>query len=187
MLPRIFIVVAMLLSAVACVMPTKTETTNSVAEELVDAPVEVDVDDSELMVCRYNNRLYVMGEASMRDSFVAHHHLPYTKTHLGAGPAGETVVFQVQKSDAAFTENLVERFQRIAWKIESNDIYTAWKYQGRIYVIGDDAMNTKFAAHKHLPYTKTLLGAGPAGETVIFQVDKDNPTFVEKLKLAYLK
>lgn len=187
MLPRIFIVIAMLLSAVACVAPTKTQTPATVAQEKAEDPVVVDVNDEELMVCRYNNRLYVMGEASMRDSFVAHHHLPYTKTHLGAGPAGETVVFQVKKKDVAFTENLIERFEHIAWQLEANDIYTAWKYQGRIYVIGDEAMNKKFAAHKHLPYTKTLLGAGPAGETVIFQVDKADPTFAEKLKGAYLK
>jgi|GEM_PF-1207257 len=186
MLPRIFIVIAMLLSAVACVAPIKTDRKSPAIEEHVGAPVEVDVNDAELLVCRYNNRLYVMGEEKMRDFFMAHQHLPYTKTHLGAGPAGETVVFQVQKSDAAFAENLIERFEHIAWKLESNDIYTAWKYQGRIYVIGDEAMNTKFATLKHLPYTKTLLGAGPAGETVIFQVAKKDPRFAEKLKAAYL-
>lgn len=187
MLPRIFIIIAMLLSAVACVGPTIAESKRTAPEvQVEEEAVDVDVNDPQLLVCRYGNRLYVMGETSMRDSFKRHKHLPYTKTHLGAGPTGETVIFQVKKGDDKFTENLITRFQQIAWKLESNAVYTAWKYQQRIYVIGDEAMNVTFAAHKHLPYTKTLLGAGPAGETVIFQVDKNDPTFADNLRAAYL-
>lgn len=67
----------------------------------------------------------------------------------------------------------------------STDVHI-FKYNGRIYVIGNAETNESFAKHKHLPYTKTILGGGPAGETLIFEVDKNDPDFAENLKQAYM-
>ena len=182
MLTRVLIVCSVLLSLVGCVSQPSAQTATAADER----PVELNVASSDMSVYRYNGRLYVIGDEATKASFVAHKHLPYTQTTLGGGPNGETVIYEVKKKDAAYTENLVQEFNDIAWMLESNDTFTAWKYQGRIFVIGDATMNEKFSSHKHLPYTKTLLGAGPHGETVIFQVDKKNPELAATLEQAYL-
>jgi hypothetical protein len=54
-----------------------------------------------------------------------------------------------------------------------------------VFVIGDKKMSEKFEAHKHLPYARTILGAGPNGETVIFQVDKKNPALTERIQSVF--
>lgn len=139
-----------------------------------------------MIVWSYADRHYVTGSDKMHKMFAEHQHLPYTKTLLGAGPNGETVVFEVAKKDASFAEGLIEKYNQIPFLITSKgDTYNVYKYNGRIYVIGDPKTRDFFVEHHHLPYTKTLLGAGPGGETVIFEVNKKDPSFVEKLIKMY--
>lgn len=65
--------------------------------------------------------------------------------------------------------------------------YYEMEHDGRIYVIGDDDMAASFKEHHHLPYTRTLVGEGPKGETVVIQVDKDNPELASKLEAQFRK
>ncbi len=135
-----------------------------------------------MIVWAYAERHYVTGSEKMHKMFAEHQHLPYTKTILGAGPKGETVVFEVAKKDPAFVEALIDRYNQIPFLVTSaGDHFSVYKYNGRIYVIGDPASRDFFVEHHHLPYTKTLLGAGPGGETVIFEVNKKDPAFAEEL------
>jgi hypothetical protein len=48
-------------------------------------------------------------------------------------------------------------------------------------VVGSKESREKFAAHGHMPYAKTVLGAGPAGETAVFEINKKDPKMVERL------
>jgi hypothetical protein len=171
--------------AASTAMEQKTEPAPAEAQQQENL-TRIDSGSTDLHIFKYNGRIYVIGNEETSADFVKHKHLPYTKTLLGAGPKGETVIFEVDKDDSSYAEALIDEYNSIPWIIEQNSTYTAWKYQGRIYVIGNDATNESFAKHKHLPYTKTILGAGPAGETVIFEVDKNDPEFAEKLKQAYM-
>lgn len=150
------------------------------------APEQVLSKGGEFSVYAYNDRHYVTGSAKSSQAFAEHHHLPYTKTILGAGPQGETVVFEVDKKDSAYVERLMETYQHTPFLItEKGDDYAVYKYNSRIYVIGNAQTRASFEKNHHLPYTKTLLGAGPAGETVIFEVDRKDPAFAEQLMKAY--
>ena len=152
----------------------------------VSAPQQLMSKDSNFFVYDYMDRHYVVGSKESRQKFAAHGHLPYTKTLLGGGPHGETVVYEVAKKDPALVERLIETYNSIPFVVETaGDDYTVYKKQGRLFVVGDAKMKEFFAAHGHLPYTKTLLGAGPAGETVVFQVDKKDPKFVERLMAQF--
>ena len=131
-------------------------------------------------------RLYVTSD-SMAGKFEVHGHLPYTKTILGAGINGETVVFEVDKSDDKFAGTLIKKFEKTPWLIDEKDNFYVYKLGGRIYVIGSYSMAQKFEAHGHLPYTKTLLGAGPQGETVVFEIDKDSPELTNRLMSTFKK
>ncbi|MEA3363768.1 MAG: hypothetical protein U9Q61_10940 [Thermodesulfobacteriota bacterium] len=148
----------------------------------MSGPQQLMSKDGNFFIYDYMERHYVVGSEESSQKFAAHGHLPYTKTVLGAGPHGETVVYEVAKKDPALAERLMEIYSSIPFVVETTgDNYTVYKKQGRLFVVGDAKMKEFFAAHGHLPYTKTLLGAGPAGETVVFQVDKKDPKFVERL------
>ena len=47
----------------------------------------------------------------MKDFFLKNHMIPLTKTLLGAGPSGETVVFEFDKKNPAMTDQLIEQFK----------------------------------------------------------------------------
>ncbi len=48
-------------------------------------------------------------------------------------------------------------------------------HDGRYYVIGSG----------RLPYTRTVIGGGPQGKTVVFEVDKKKPEYVERLMTQF--
>jgi len=139
-----------------------------------------------LIVWSYADRHYVTGSEKMHKMFAEHQHLPYTKTILGAGPNGETVVFEVAKKDSTFVDNLITKYNQIPFLVTSQgDNFSVYKYNGRIYVIGNPKTRDFFVEHQHLPYTKTQLGVGPGGETVIFEVNKKDPNFADQLIKRY--
>ena len=56
---------------------------------------------------------------------------------------------------------------------------------GRYYVIGSTEMATKFEGSGHLPYPCTLIGTRPHGRTIIFDVVKKKPEYVERLMTQF--
>ena len=148
-------------------------------------PVLIGSNDSNFFVYKYKTRIYVVGSRKMSQKFSKQHHLPYTRTILGAGPTGETVIFEVQKKNSAYVNRLQEKFESTPKLLSSQPSFHVWKFKGRIYVIGKDKTHKAFRTNLFLPYTKTILGAGPSGETVIFEVDKKNGNFADGLKQKY--
>ena len=59
--------------------------------------------------------------------------------------------------------------------------YFEHKHNGRYYVIGSPEINEAFKTMPHLPYTQTMIGAGAAGETVVIEILKQDPTHHERL------
>ena len=148
----------------------------------MNSPQQLLSKEGNFFVYDYMDRHYVVGSEEMSKKFAAHGHLPYTKTILGAGPHGETVVYEVAKKDPSLAERLMATYEKTPFLVESKgDDYTVYKYMNRLYVVGSKESSEKFAAHGHMPYAKTVLGAGPAGETVVFEINKKDPKLVEKL------
>lgn len=142
---------------------------------------------NDYMVWEHSGRIYVIGQPATNAFFAEHRHLPYTKTLIGARPQGQTVVFEVDKKNAGMTERLQQTLNNRPFPVQKlGDDFFVYHYDGRIYVIGSAKTNVSFLAHKHLPYTKTLIGAGPYGETVIFEVDKKQPALTNRLEEQYL-
>jgi len=136
----------------------------------------------------HDGRLYVIGKESTKATFAKSPHLPYTRTLIGAGPQGQTVIFEVDKKNPALVESLFENYEKTPWQIASNDKdFFVYKVHGRLYVLGKKVTADKFVKNPHLPYTRTLIGAGPQGETLIFEVDKKNPAFALRLEKEYRK
>ncbi len=141
----------------------------------------------DFFIYSHLDRLYVVGSAEASEEFSQSGHLPYTRTLIGAGPQGETVVFEIDKKNPDLTRRLEQTFGKTPFLLESNGKdFFVYKLDGRIFVIGQASTSEEFSRQGHLPYTRTMLGAGPQGETVVFEVDKKNPALVERLQKSYL-
>jgi len=172
---KIWIVMVMMVVALSgCAGTAKQADTNT--------PKQLLSKEGNFFVYEHMDRHYVVGSEKMSKKFAAHGHLPYTKTILGAGPHGETVVFEVAKKDPSVVERLMATYEKTPFLVDSKGAdYTVYKYMNRLYVVGSKESSEKFAAHGHMPYAKSVLGAGPAGETVVFEINKKDPKLVEKL------
>ena len=59
-------------------------------------------------------------------------------------------------------------------------------HDGRIYVLGtEEAKENLESKGQEPPYQLTMIGAGPAGETVKIEISKDDAEFQERLKAAF--
>jgi len=64
----------------------------------------------------------------------------------------------------------------------STDRYYEHRHEGRYYVFGNHETAEAFAqAGSHPPFTLTLVGEGPDGETVVVEADKNDKSFEETL------
>ena len=52
-------------------------------------------------------------------------------------------------------------------------------------IIGSQEMSQQFAAQGHLPYTRTIIGGGPNGETVVYEVNKKEPAYADRLMARF--
>lgn len=126
-----------------------------------------------------DGRIYVIGDTETHNAFKTTHHLPYTHTRIGYGPKGETVIIEVNKKIPALQRRLLAQFDT------NHRYYAEEKHDGRYYVIGDNSTHDMFKKTHHLPYTKTLIGAGPKGESVVIEVNKKNPHLATRLEATF--
>lgn len=160
---------------------------SNMTAEKTQGPQLLKSSGNDFFVYSHLDRLYVVGSTESSKDFAHSGHLPYTRTILGGGPQGETVVFEIDKKNPDLTHRLEKSFAKTPFLIESNSKdYFVYKLDGRIFVIGQAPTSEEFSRQGHLPYTRTMLGAGPQGETVVFEVDKKNPALVERLQKSYL-
>ncbi len=127
----------------------------------------------------HDGRIYVIGQIETEMKFKESPHLPYTDTRIGMGPKGETVVLEVDKKDPGLSKRLWEKFKA------RNLFYAEVPKHGRIYVVGSEKMRQSLEATGHMPYTRTFIGYGPGGETVVFEVDKKNPALANRLQREF--
>ena len=59
--------------------------------------------------------------------------------------------------------------------------------EGRIYVMGSPETAADFRKGGHLPYTRTILGAGPKGETVVIESEKKGNKLADRLEKEFRK
>ncbi|MBN1443204.1 MAG: hypothetical protein JXA90_10870 [Planctomycetes bacterium] len=124
----------------------------------------------------HDGRIYVVGSQESSDRFRQSKNLPYALTLINAGPSGETIVVEVDKDDPSMQERLLAEYKR------RYELYAQVQHEGRIYVMGSPESLESFEKTRSLPYALTQINAGPGGETVVFEVDKENPRLQARLQ-----
>ncbi|OZA28127.1 MAG: hypothetical protein B7X93_07980 [Hydrogenophilales bacterium 17-61-9] len=125
------------------------------------------------MVFHENERTYAFGDAANYLLFLEHDEVPLTRTRIGAGPDGETVVFGITKKDA---EDLAKPSAgELFFDGKMGEVglfYGEAIRDGRFYVFGEWADFKSYLEHKEVTFTFTEIGTGPKGETVIYALNK---------------
>jgi hypothetical protein len=70
---------------------------------------------------------------------------------------------------------------------DDEGFYATEQRDGRTYVIGKSATLASFKNGREMQMTKTYIAAGPAGETVVIEVDPLLPEMTERLTAEFSK
>ncbi|MEX0959900.1 MAG: hypothetical protein WDZ63_11490 [Burkholderiales bacterium] len=121
-----------------------------------------------------SGRIYAMSDVKNWLLFSDHGEVPYTRTRIGAGPQGQTVVFGITSGDVkANAPSVGERIYDGQMQVEGA-FYAEVMKNGRYHVFGLWQDFQDFLAHGEITYTFTQIGAGPKGETVIYALNKES-------------
>jgi len=141
----------------------------------------------EYSVWKQKGRLFILGpNPTVERDFLRSKELVLSKTFFGAGPKGETVVVEASKSKNQFADLLMERFNARPILIEKRcPDYFVWKEMGRVVVVGSVESSLELETGRELSSTRALIGAGPNGETVVFETDDRRPELLQRLAATY--
>ncbi|MDP2266558.1 MAG: hypothetical protein Q8J70_08425, partial [Thiobacillus sp.] len=117
--------------------------------------------------------IYPIADAQNYLAFLDVGELIYTRTRVGTGPEGETIVFGIQKKEAddlnkpSFAEQFYDGKKEV-----TGPFYGEVMRDGRFYVFGEWQDFKDYLEHKEVTFTFTEIGTGPKGETVIYALNK---------------
>jgi hypothetical protein len=141
----------------------------------------------EYSVWKQKGRIFILGpDPVVERDFIRSRELVVSKTFFGAGPRGETVVVEASKSKNQFADLLMERFEARPILIETRcPDYFVWKEKGRLIVVGSAQSSLDLETGRELRSTRALMGAGPNGETVVFETDGGRSEMLQRLATTY--
>lgn len=121
-----------------------------------------------------DGRYYAFGSFKAYQDYLAHGEVPLTRTRVGVGPAGRTVVFAITNDDVRSGQPSVPE-QVFDGKLPAAaGFYGEVFKNGRYYVFGELKDLLDFAAFGEVPYSFTDVGAGPNGATIVWVMNKDS-------------
>lgn len=167
--------------------PTHPEFSQELQKSYQRAPKLLHRAGREYSVWKHDNRIFILGpNPVVEDVFVQTGELTLSKTFFDAGPHGETVVVEANKSKNQFADLLMERYNSQPVLIEKRcPDFFLWKVNGRLIVLGSAESSLKLESGLWLPTTKAFIGIGPQGETVSFETDNNRPELFRRLATAF--
>ena len=122
-----------------------------------------------------DGRTFLLATDATRAAFAEHGHLAISKSYIGSGKNGETVIVEVSKEDPTLAN-------RIWAEYEADELsYFEKDYKGRTYIVGSVDSFRQLKVDKHLPICKSFIGAGAKGQTVVVEVKKDDADYANML------
>ncbi|MEA2083089.1 MAG: hypothetical protein U9O82_02385 [Thermodesulfobacteriota bacterium] len=149
-------------------------------------PYLLDSYEDSYFVWLFKDRFYVFGDPETSRRFKNNPFFEESRLILGAGPGGKAVVIEESNDDLSMSARLSERFINGPYLLETEGSdYHVWKYNGRIYVIGNPTASAFFQSRHDLPNYRNYQGAGLHGETVVVEVDPSDPDMADRLYARY--
>lgn len=130
--------------------------------------------DYFFIVYHENGRIYPIADVKNYLAFMDVDELIYTRTRIGAGPDGETIVFGIEKKEADDLNKPAKAELLFDGQYEpTGPFYGEMARDGRYLVFGSWHDFKDYLVNKEMTYTFTEIGTGPKGETVIYALNKD--------------
>lgn len=182
--PRVILVSALALVAVGCVTApeappdeggmTATPTSKPGTPPSANAPAAAPGTVELYVVLPASGRIHAFGDLRNYADFLQHGEVALTRTAIGAGPGGKTIVYGITGDDVK--ANQPSRAERLlaAGSPAPSAFYGEVFRDGRFFLFGSLKDMTDFAAFGEVPYSYTDIGAGPQGETLVYVMNKDS-------------
>jgi len=156
--------------------------TNSVAQETISAtssPVAaVEIKDTPelnlFMTFHENGRVYVLGDSTLQRIFKETNEVALTRTRIGEGPNGNTLIFGMTKDDAKRGGPTDAEMMYDGKLVPAGPFYGEVVKNGRYYVFAEWKDIADYLKQGEVSLTYTEIGAGPKGETVIYALNKES-------------
>ena len=125
------------------------------------------------MTFHENGRLYVLGDPALQRIFMDTGEVALTRTRIGEGPGGRTLIFGMNTDDAKRGGPTAAEMMYDGKQAPAEPFYGEVFKDGRYYVFVDWKDMADYLKHGEVPLTYTEIGTGPKGETVIYALNKD--------------
>lgn len=157
-------------AAPAAAAPAAKPAAAPVAEKTAAAPTAKEF----FIILPESGRIHAFGDTKNYLQFLATGEVALTRTQIGAGPKGETIVYGITKDDVKKNQpSLGELIYQDKLPAAAEFHGEVFK-NGRFYVFGDLKDMKAFAAFGEVPYSYTDIGAGPKGETLVWVMNKNS-------------
>lgn len=120
-----------------------------------------------------NGRLYVLGDANLERIFLETGEVALTRTRIGDGPDGRTLVFGVTKDDVKRVGPTDAEMLYDGKQVPAGPFYGEVARNGRLYVFAEWQDMAAYLRHGEVALTYTEVGAGPKGETVVYALNRE--------------
>jgi hypothetical protein len=118
-----------------------------------------------------SGRIHAFGDTKNYFDFLAHGEVMLTRTQIGAGPGGKTLVYGITKADVKANQpSPAERLMTAA--ASPAGFYGEVFKNGRFYLFGDLKEMKDFISFGEVAYGYTDIGVGPKGESLVYVMNK---------------
>lgn len=119
-------------------------------------------------------RVHAFGDLKNYADFLQHGEVALTRTAIGAGPGGKTIVYGITGDDVKTNQPSAAERILAASTAEPAAFYGEVFRDGRFFLFGQRKDMVDFMAFGEVPYSYTEIGAGPKGETLVLVMNKDS-------------
>lgn len=121
-----------------------------------------------------DGRIYAFGDTKNYNDYKAHGEVTLTRTKIGEGPGGKTLVFGITPDDVKSNKPSLGELVMGGTLPPAADFYGEAFKGGRYFIFGNLKDMKDFVAFGEVPYSYTDIGAGPKGETLVYVMNKDS-------------
>lgn len=157
-------------AAPAAAAPAAKPAAAPVTEKTAAAPTAKEF----FIILPESGRIHAFGDTKNYLQFLATGEVALTRTQIGAGPKGETIVYGITKDDVKKNQPSLGELIYQDKLPAADDFHGEVFKNGRFYVFSDLKDMKAFAAFGEVPYSYTDIGAGPKGETLVWVMNKNS-------------
>ncbi len=151
-----------------------TQGASSGAAIPVTAAEKKDVAEQQMfMTFHENGRVYVLGDPKLQEIFMQTDEVALTRTRIGEGPGGRTLIFGMNKDDAKRGSRTAAEMMYDGKQEPAGPFYGEVIKDGRYIVFVEWKDMADYLKHGEVALTYTEIGTGPKGETVIYALNKE--------------